>query len=232
MQAVDAGSDSANSPVFSVDHYGTDGITDTSAVIEDPVAARMAYELGLTGPLFDPAPNPTNILLADRLDALGITYNPLHSSAYDSVSLLADSILLSSDQYPVMDVLDSSSSGDTPTPFPYMGALGGTDGITLDDSGDLKVDPSDYVTFTVTSSGIPPDTTYSWQSASTTISGTVFSDANGNGVQDTGELGIEGHRMLAIDYSTLDIVEAYTAPDGSYSFDLSLIHISEPTRPY
>ena len=51
-----------------------------------------------------------------------------------------------------------------------------------------------------------------------TVTGTVFTDANGNGMLDAGEQGISGLRMLAIDYMTGDIMEALTAADGTYSF--------------
>lgn len=51
------------------------------------------------------------------------------------------------------------------------------------------------------------------------VSGTVFSDTNGNGVQDAGEEGIAGHTMHAIDLVTGDAVSADTAGDGTYTFD-------------
>ena len=63
------------------------------------------------------------------------------------------------------------------------------------------------------------DRTYTCEAESdqTSVTGTVFSDDNGNGVQDAGEQGIGGHRMLAIDYSTLEVRDTYTAADGTYA---------------
>ena len=55
-------------------------------------------------------------------------------------------------------------------------------------------------------------------SSTGSITGIVYEDVNGNGVQDEGEPGIEGYRMLAIDYATLEVMEAYTAADGTYTF--------------
>ena len=51
------------------------------------------------------------------------------------------------------------------------------------------------------------------------ITGTVFSDINNNGVMDVGESGIRGHRILAIDYATLEVTQAYTEADGTYAFN-------------
>ena len=51
------------------------------------------------------------------------------------------------------------------------------------------------------------------------ITGTVFSDINNNGVMDAGESGIRGHRILAIDYATLEVTQAYTEADGTYAFN-------------
>ena len=53
------------------------------------------------------------------------------------------------------------------------------------------------------------------------VTGTVFSDINGNGKQDVDEGGIEGYRMLAIDYDTAQVKEAYTTADGTYMFDIN-----------
>lgn len=53
-----------------------------------------------------------------------------------------------------------------------------------------------------------------------TVTGTVFSDTDGNGVQDAGEGGYSGYTMYATDtvtgVQTLDV----TASDGRYSFDV------------
>jgi hypothetical protein len=48
------------------------------------------------------------------------------------------------------------------------------------------------------------------------VCGTVFDDANHNGVQDAGETGIEGAKVLLISGS--DIMETETGPDGLYYF--------------
>ena len=53
----------------------------------------------------------------------------------------------------------------------------------------------------------------------TAINGIVYTDTNGNGVQDAGEAGIPDYRMLAIDYSTGQSRDAYTAADGTYTFE-------------
>ena len=53
-----------------------------------------------------------------------------------------------------------------------------------------------------------------------TITGTVFSDVNSNGMQDAGEPGISNHMMLAINYETQAIYEAHTDPNGMYTFGI------------
>ena len=58
-------------------------------------------------------------------------------------------------------------------------------------------------------------------SSTGSVTGIVYEDANGNDVQDADEEGIEGYRMLAIDYSTLNVMETYTAADGTYSFNIA-----------
>ena len=68
-------------------------------------------------------------------------------------------------------------------------------------------DPSAHIVFALPSG------------SNTAVAGTVFSDANGNGIRDAGEQGIEGHRMLAIDHATLDVMDAYTKSDGTYAFE-------------
>ena len=52
------------------------------------------------------------------------------------------------------------------------------------------------------------------------ISGTVFSDINWNGVQDAGELGYSGYTMYAIDRVTGIQTSTITDTDGRYSFDV------------
>ena len=51
------------------------------------------------------------------------------------------------------------------------------------------------------------------------VTGTVFSDTNGNGVQNDGELGIEGYTMIAINTETNQSIMVDTASDGTYTFD-------------
>ncbi len=54
--------------------------------------------------------------------------------------------------------------------------------------------------------------------ADASIRGTVFSDANGNGVRDSGEGAIPGYAMVAVDVSTGEARTAVTGPDGIYAF--------------
>jgi hypothetical protein len=51
------------------------------------------------------------------------------------------------------------------------------------------------------------------------ITGTVFNDANGNGVRDRGEGGIGGRVIQVLDPSGAVIAQTTTAADGTYSFD-------------
>ncbi len=52
------------------------------------------------------------------------------------------------------------------------------------------------------------------------VQGTVFLDADGDGVQDAGELGMPGYTMYAIDLADPNtFFRATTAADGSYKFD-------------
>ena len=55
---------------------------------------------------------------------------------------------------------------------------------------------------------------------STIITGTVFSDTNWNGIQDTGELGYPEYTMYATDKVTGIQTSAVTTSDGTYSFDV------------
>lgn len=50
-----------------------------------------------------------------------------------------------------------------------------------------------------------------------TVCGFVWNDANNNGIQDTGETGIEGIKVSLSDGS--DVLEAYTDTSGFYQFD-------------
>jgi hypothetical protein len=54
------------------------------------------------------------------------------------------------------------------------------------------------------------------------ISGTVWNDANNNGIQDSGESGIDDARVTLFEGTPetglVEIGTVYTAPDGSYSF--------------
>ena len=52
------------------------------------------------------------------------------------------------------------------------------------------------------------------------LSGTVYRDSNGNGLQDAGEPGVSGLTVIAVDLTDLSsVVRAVTGPDGLYSFD-------------
>jgi hypothetical protein len=52
------------------------------------------------------------------------------------------------------------------------------------------------------------------------ISGTVFNDANGNGVRDLGEGGVAGRTVQLIDHATGEVVaQTTTAANGTYRFD-------------
>ncbi len=52
------------------------------------------------------------------------------------------------------------------------------------------------------------------------VTGTVFTDSNGNGVRDAGEPGVRGYTMYAIDLTNPQVVmEAVTCSDGTYLFD-------------
>jgi peroxidase len=60
------------------------------------------------------------------------------------------------------------------------------------------------------------------------ITGTLFNDANANGVQDPGEAGLQGRVIHLLDHSTGAVIAyALTATDGSYSFD----NLSAPLNP-
>ena len=52
-----------------------------------------------------------------------------------------------------------------------------------------------------------------------TVTGTVFTDTNGNGVLDAGESGYAGYTMIAIDTVTDQTIMMDTAADGTYAFD-------------
>jgi hypothetical protein len=52
----------------------------------------------------------------------------------------------------------------------------------------------------------------------TTISGTVFTDDNGNGVQNDGELGISNRTIILVDSNGNRLPDKTTDANGSYSF--------------
>lgn len=209
FQAFDDNLD-MSSRLYEVDHYGADALANESNLTDDPVAGRIAYELGLTGPLYSPADTQKSMLLAERLDDLGIRSIQYHVSAYDSVHMLADAASMSTDVVLTSDVLASSQGA--PSIFPYPGALGS---ITLDMSGDLQAADSDYAIYTVMAAGCDDDITYSWHSA--WVSGTVFSDTDGDGMRDAAEPGYPGYCMLATDGPTGSMTSTLTASDGTYS---------------
>jgi hypothetical protein len=64
------------------------------------------------------------------------------------------------------------------------------------------------------------------------ITGTLFDDPNGNGVQDPGEAGLQGRVIELIDHATGQVVaKTLTAADGSLSFD-NLAFPLEPAVAY
>ncbi len=52
-----------------------------------------------------------------------------------------------------------------------------------------------------------------------TVTGTVFVDADGDGTRGSGEAGMAGYTMYAIDALSGQSVTATTGPDGTYAFD-------------
>ncbi|MCI4432841.1 MAG: S8 family serine peptidase [Nitrosopumilus sp.] len=58
--------------------------------------------------------------------------------------------------------------------------------------------------------------TYSIQS--TTASGTLFDDTNGNGIQDIGEFGISGRTIILVDGNGTRLADKTTDVNGSYTF--------------
>ena len=75
-----------------------------------------------------------------------------------------------------------------------------------------------HVMFTSTKQTIDDNPT---SPGTATITGTIFSDLNINGIHDAGESGIPGYRMLAIDLTMPDIVlETVTDAAGTYTFSV------------
>ena len=82
--------------------------------------------------------------------------------------------------------------------------------FTLTVSDGINADVTDQVKVAVTGTATP------------LVRGTVFSDADGDGIQDPGELGIEDYTMLAIDLADPeDIRSSTTDADGTYSFEVA-----------
>ena len=52
--------------------------------------------------------------------------------------------------------------------------------------------------------------------SASSVSGTAFSDSNGNGAQDAGEFGVQGVAIIAINLLTLETSETTTDADGNY----------------
>ena len=191
---------------FDVKWYGADGVATSNIITSDPVAGPIAARVGLTSTIFEVAANPVNADLSIRIEGEGLSVVQYSFETYDSVYLIGDAVTAADIQsVPVIDAIPDVAERSS-------GALGD---YSLNDAGDLDR-PLTYSTYKIVSL---PDTTYAWQLQSATVSGTVFNDSDGDGVQDEGELGIEGYRMLAIDYVTLQITDVYTEDDGTYVFD-------------
>ena len=203
----------SDSPLYSVNHYTTDAITNMSSITDNQSVGKLTYDLGLKGILFTSPLNETSTSLSERLESMGIPFVTYHSSAYDAVWLTAKSMLMSSDQHSVADVLSSMQPNGTL--FPYAGALNDNPGITLDMSGDLATQLSDFATFVVTSS----NTGYSWQQYGPigTVSGIVYADVDRGGRLNPGDYGIPDVTIVAQRIGgNSTMIEAVTNPDGSF----------------
>ena len=201
----------SDSPLYSVNHYTTDAISNMSSITDDQSTGKLTFDFGLKGVLFTPTLNETSMTISERLNAMEIPFTTYYSSAYDAVWLAAKSILMSSDQYSVTDILNSMQPNGTL--FPYSGALNDDPGITLDMYGDLATELSDFATFVVTSS----DTGYSWQQYGPigTVSGTVYADVDRGDRFNSGDYGIPNVTVTAYYYNG-NTTKAVTNPDGSF----------------
>ena len=190
---------------FDVKWYGTDGVATSNMILSDTVAGPIAASVELTATIFEVAANPINTKLSVQIESEGMSVVPYSFEAYDAVYLIGNAVTAADIQnVSVADAIPNVAERSS-------GALGN---YSLNEYGDLDR-PLTYATYKVVNL---PDSTHQWQLQYATVSGTVFSDTNGNGMKDADEQGIEGHRMLAIDYATLQIMETHTGDDGSYRF--------------
>ena len=80
----------------------------------------------------------------------------------------------------------------------------------------------DYFSRPVVPAGSPVTVNFALQkvdaASASSVSGVVFSDADGDGTQDAGEPGVEGVTVFSIGLLTAEINQAATDADGQYSF--------------
>ena len=101
---------------------------------------------------------------------------------------------------------------------------------TITDADPTRIDVSFAINYTDTSSNLGGMVTTTTDGTAvmvlyvgpitTTVTGTVFSDTNWNGIQDADELGYLGYTMYATDKITGILTSDITASDGTYSFDI------------
>ncbi|MCY4490883.1 MAG: Ig-like domain-containing protein, partial [Thaumarchaeota archaeon] len=101
---------------------------------------------------------------------------------------------------------------------------------TITDADPTRIDVIFAINYTDTSSNLGDVVTTTTDDSAvmvlyvgpitTTITGTVFSDTNWNGIQDAGESGYAGYTMYATDKITGILTSDITASDGTYSFDI------------
>ena len=94
-----------------------------------------------------------------------------------------------------------------------MDTLGSVDGIAHGEAG------NDMFCDIVLESGDRGDGYNFGEIQPASIKGTVYQDLNNNGVQDEGEAGIEGTRVILTDAEGNVIAETFTDADGNYCFE-------------
>ena len=171
---------------------GTPTITDSTAA--DPPEINPGFDGGTTD--------------SEIFDNSGLNTNLLEPGQYVTVQITVDVDAGSPTAIFTNGFLANSAEG---------GATALSGGGTL---AELSDDPSDPTDDDIDGSGEPDDPTILAVGAD--VSGTVFSDANGNGVYDPGESGILGVEIILMgtDIAGNPVnISVFTDADGNYTFE-------------
>ncbi|WP_394940796.1 SdrD B-like domain-containing protein [Psychromicrobium sp. YIM B11713] len=129
------------------------------------------------------------------------------------------------DVAPITTGADGKYSFDNLAPGSYKVKFTGPDGTVFTSKGtdpaadnDSNANPDGTTDVVTLTSGTPNNTVDAGLVKPVTIGDTVFTDVNGNGVQDDGEPGLPGVKVDLLDKDGNVVATTTTDPNGEYSF--------------